>query len=165
MTKPVCYVAIKTWRDTVDCNYADKIDDFCAACHTCGLTILPWTAEIIIAMKSSLLVAPAASAQVERPANTSAEAFWLQDWLCATTHFVSSVTRLLTGSWSAHTWAVTTHLSTSSKTNTRTTPTSAASMPSRHGVTPLIPAMMTNTTSSGRHCTILDITIATALPV
>ncbi|XP_066302079.1 uncharacterized protein [Branchiostoma lanceolatum] len=28
--------AIKTWRDTVDCSYADKIDNFCTACHTCG---------------------------------------------------------------------------------------------------------------------------------
>ena len=31
-----CFIAIKTWRDTVDCDYADKIDDFCNACHTCG---------------------------------------------------------------------------------------------------------------------------------
>ncbi|XP_078573162.1 uncharacterized protein LOC144860005 [Branchiostoma floridae x Branchiostoma japonicum] len=31
-----CETAIKTWRDTVDCSYADKIDHFCNACHSCG---------------------------------------------------------------------------------------------------------------------------------
>ncbi|XP_078667534.1 uncharacterized protein LOC144909374 [Branchiostoma floridae x Branchiostoma belcheri] len=31
-----CGTAIKTWRDTVDCSYADKIDYFCKACYSCG---------------------------------------------------------------------------------------------------------------------------------
>ncbi|XP_019623670.1 PREDICTED: uncharacterized protein LOC109469577 [Branchiostoma belcheri] len=31
-----CHTALKTWRDTIDCSYAEKIDIFCAACEACG---------------------------------------------------------------------------------------------------------------------------------
>ncbi|XP_078573477.1 uncharacterized protein LOC144860207 [Branchiostoma floridae x Branchiostoma japonicum] len=66
----------------------------------------------------------------------------------------------MTGSRSAHTLAVTMNSSTSSKTNTRTTSTRAASMPSRLGVIHSIRATMTSTTPCARHCATVTITIA-----
>ncbi|XP_078667530.1 uncharacterized protein LOC144909369 [Branchiostoma floridae x Branchiostoma belcheri] len=98
-------------------------------------TILPWTVEIIIAAKSLSLVVSAASTPKTHLATTLVEAFYGQNWPCVTTLSASSATRLLTGSWSAHTWDVMTLLSRRSKTNTRTTITTAVSMPLRHGVT------------------------------